>query len=203
VAPTVAGWVVLSGSYNCAIVTTSYGASCIQDTAGDYGNSESCTFLYNGDATIYREEWAFETSSGTCYDWLKIEGNKKCGTSGSSQEAIAASFAVTGTTAFEFETDSSIGKTGFKLCNSIAVPTEAPKKALSAAPDLIPSPTDGVCADSLTWEDNTYHNDCEYYAAHTAYCNDEGTSVDPRSAYDACPVACSCSQGFAVTCLCP
>jgi hypothetical protein len=82
---------------------------------------------------------------------------------------------------------------------------DTPTKAPTATPTKVPTadPTDGTCVDSLAWADNTYSNNCGYYAANTQYCHDEGTPADPRSAYDACALACSCSQGLAVACTCP
>ena len=44
-------WNITSGDSSCAIVATSYGASCVQGTSG---GGEACGFSFNGSGTIYR-----------------------------------------------------------------------------------------------------------------------------------------------------
>jgi hypothetical protein len=192
--------VTISTAISTVSATLKIGATCIDrsnwcgnwadstcSAAGDATQGAKISFGNNGGPTLQAYSdgtLAFESLNGECVGILE--------TTPTASELQETAQVVFGTTGRIFKDSSSkLWIQAGKLVDS---------SGLHLSPD---GATDGTCADSLTWADNTYSNSCEYYAAHTGYCNDEGTPADPRSAYAACPVACSCSQGFAVACSCP
>jgi hypothetical protein len=119
------GWTVTSGGSYCALSTDGAGNPCVQDTSGDYGNREDCTFTLTTDgATLVRTEWGLEVSGSCQYDYLQVNGGSKyCGTT---SKAFPASMAVSEATTFRFHSDVSVSGVGFKICAYPAGYTLAP-----------------------------------------------------------------------------
>jgi len=82
---------------------------CVHDGTDYYSNGEDCEFKFLGSAVIRAVEWDVEENSTCSWDWLEVNGQKYCGSSGFS--TIVAGFA-----AFKWHTDGSVTKKGFKLC---------------------------------------------------------------------------------------
>jgi len=76
-------------------------------TGTTYGNNHQCSFKYTGDATLTVQEFQIET----WWDWMKVNSRYY-----DSSNPLASSFAVSGTTNFEFRSDSWVTKEGFKIC---------------------------------------------------------------------------------------
>jgi hypothetical protein len=112
-----AQWTVTSGGSYCALSTDDAGNPCVQDTGGDYGANEDCSFtLETGGATLVRMEWGLEGGETCAYDYLQVAGGTKyCGAT-SSAKALPASMAVSGATAFAFHSDDTASGAGFKIC---------------------------------------------------------------------------------------
>jgi hypothetical protein len=112
-----AQWTMTSGGSFCALSTDGAGNPCVQDTSGNYGNDEECSFTLETDgATLFRTEWGVEAEPSCNYDYLQVNGGTKyCGAT-SATTAFPASMAVSGTTAFTFSSDYSTNGVGFKIC---------------------------------------------------------------------------------------
>jgi hypothetical protein len=89
----------------------------VQDTGGDYGADEDCSFTLETDgATLVRMEWGMEDDSNCAYDYLQLDGGTKyCGTA-SYARAFPALMAVSRATTFAFHSDDSEFGVGFKIC---------------------------------------------------------------------------------------
>jgi hypothetical protein len=75
--------------------------------SSEYGNNHKCSFKYTGDATLTVQEFQIET----WWDWMKVNGRYF-----DSSYPLPSSFAVSGTTNFEFSSDFVVTKEGFKIC---------------------------------------------------------------------------------------
>ena len=108
---------------------------CIQDTSGDYGKNEKCTFTHNGiGSRVTRQEWGMIEGRGT---YLNVGASSFCGEIGYWSRygcnGFPASMQVSGTTTFEYNSgDSNCSEymrsrwgtsycIGFKLCSIVPV----------------------------------------------------------------------------------
>jgi hypothetical protein len=115
------GWSVTTGGEDCALSTDDAGNPCVQDTSGNYGYGENCTFSFTGSARLIRTEWRLSSKG---YDYVQVnDGTKYFGTS-SNNKAFPLFMPVSGTTTFTFHSgvigdyvrSSSFDYVGFKIC---------------------------------------------------------------------------------------
>ena len=109
-------WAAATGGQYCGGSTDATGATCWQDTSGDYGENEECSFTLTGAATLFRAEWGLEASSNCGADFVQVNGGSKYCGSQSDTTAFPASLSVSGLTTFTFKTDHSVTGSGFKIC---------------------------------------------------------------------------------------
>jgi hypothetical protein len=113
-------WVITSSSnQNVCHATVTEDGNCILDDPNDavnYNNYEECNFEWAGDAaTAYAERFDLEANFACVWDHLSFNGVKYCGTGGYLR-SLPSSFDVVSGTAFQFKTDYSVTKPGFKIC---------------------------------------------------------------------------------------
>ena len=146
-----AQWTVTSGGSFCALSTDDAGSPCVQDTGGNYGANEDCSFtLETGGATLVRMEWGLEDDNCD-YDYLQVAGGTRYCDATSSAKALPASMAVSGPTTFAFHSDGSVFGVGFKICaQPPAGTTWSPTSAPTPSP---PTPARNDFSTPARWTD--------------------------------------------------
>jgi hypothetical protein len=102
---------------------------CITDGSSYYENEEVCRFTFTGEGALLNKEFDLERR----WDTMTIAGTSYDGRSNAMNN-----LALTGTTAFKFESDSDITRRGFKFC--VALPTES---------------KGSVCTSTVAWADGS------------------------------------------------
>ena len=101
-------WTILSGSSFCSV---SSDGMCITDGSGPYANNENCAIRAEVAMSITATEFATES----CCDRFTVGATAYSGTTGPTNEQVAAGTVVT------WFTDSSVIRSGWTICATVAV----------------------------------------------------------------------------------